>query len=157
MPNFCLCMHITLFWYRNDLDVHYLVLTCSVSVITLYTLCPVIESLVPSNSSSRQFLQLVTPTLMAAIFTLRCLVATLVMNSPTHHLLLFHQFYVTWHSCARDLKDLKDVSTCTYGSSSVSAVSIKLLDFNASDPTSWFLWVEAQFGLHAICSDNTKY
>lgn len=56
-----------------------------------------------------------------------------------------------------DSKDQKDVATCIYGSSSVSTVSVKLQEFYTTDPDSWFLCAEAQFGLCAVCSNDIKY
>lgn len=38
----------------------------------------------------------------------------------------------------------------------VAAVSIKLPEFYQADPTSWFLYTEAQFGIRGITNDETK-
>lgn len=39
----------------------------------------------------------------------------------------------------------------------VATVSVKLPEFYQANPASWFLHAEAQFGIHGIISDETKY
>lgn len=53
--------------------------------------------------------------------------------------------------------DHKNVSTSTCSAANVSAMSVKLPDFYATDPASWCLSAKAQFGLRAVFSDDTKY
>lgn len=70
----------------------------------------------------------------------------------------FFTCYFTDMATPTEVKsELKDVVTYTHNPSTVLAVSGKLPDFYTTDPDAWFLHVEAQFGLHSVCSDNRKY
>lgn len=71
-----------------------------------------------------------------------------------------------WHFCVSPTSmaspDTKDTEVKTSPNdpdlkTTVNAVSVKLPEFDASDPASWFHQAEAQFGTHSVTQDETKF
>lgn len=101
----------------------FFVLTCLFLSLIFYTLVSPLNS-VPRNSLEL-FLQPVTMTFIAALLTLSCLADTLVTTAlSTAVTLFFCNLALTM-----DLPDHKEVSTCTYTSFNISAVSMDCRTF----------------------------